>query len=55
MTNLFIINPKSDEFRFFLNWLADEKDYNAKEIIDVVYESHKYKDLQVEYLEQNKS
>ena len=50
----FLIEPDSDEFRWFLVWLVDEKNFNASEIIGVMYESHKYKKLQVEYLEKTK-
>ena len=48
MTN-FLIEPDSDEFRWFLVWLVDEKNFNASEIIGVMYESHKYQDLEKEY------
>ena len=44
------IDPNSDKFEFFLNWLVDEKDFNGKEIIDVMFGSHKYKDKMNEYL-----
>ena len=30
------IDPNSDKFEFFLNWLVDEKDFSGKEIIDVI-------------------
>ena len=46
----FLINPESDEFRWFLVWLVDEHNFNASEIIGVVYESHKYQELEKEYL-----
>ncbi len=46
----FVINPNSDKFYFFLNWLVDEKDFSGKEIIDVMYASHKYTDKMNEYL-----
>ena len=45
-----LINPNSDEYRFFLNWCADEKSLNAKEIIDIAFEGYKYEYLQQEYL-----
>ena len=45
----FLINPDSDEFRWFLVWLDEEKGFNASEIIEVVYESHKYQELEKEY------
>ena len=48
--NSFLINPESDEFRSFLVWLVDEHNFNASEIIGVVYESHKYQELEKEYL-----
>ena len=46
----FLIDPDSDEFRWFLVWLVDEYNFNASEIIGVVYESHKYQDLEKTYL-----
>ena len=46
----FLIDPDSDEFRWFLVWLVDEKNFSASEIIGVMYESHKYQDLEKEYL-----
>ena len=46
------IDPNSDEFEFFLNWLIDEKEFGAKEIVDVVYGSHKYRSEMKEYLNQ---
>ena len=46
---MFLINPDSEEFRWFLVWLVEEKDFNASEIIGVMYESHKYQDLEKEY------
>ena len=46
------IEPNSDKFEFFLNWLIDEKDFGAKEIVDVVFGSHKYRNEMKEYLNQ---
>ena len=46
-----MINPNSEEFHLFLLWLVNDKDYNdASFILDVVYSSHKYKNLMKEYL-----
>ena len=45
-----MINPDSYEFMLFVNWLVDEKDFTAKEILDVVYYSHKYEKQMKEYL-----
>ena len=45
-----LIDPNSDDFRWWLQWLIDEKKWNANEIIGAMYESHKYQDLQKEYL-----
>jgi len=54
----FLIEPDSDEFRWFLVWLAEGghegKEWTAQEIIGVMYESHKYQDLEKEYLENKK-
>tara|TARA_R110002020_G_C15674208_1_gene718141 strand:+ start:131 stop:295 length:165 start_codon:yes stop_codon:yes gene_type:complete len=46
------INPDSDDFRWFLVWLVDDKDFTASEIISAMYESHKYKYLMNEYLKE---
>ena len=48
------IDPNSDEFEFFLIWLVEEKEFNAKEIIDVVFGSHKYKKEMRRYLDDSK-
>ena len=40
---------ESYEFIFFLNWLVDEKDFDAKAIIDVVEKPFKYQELFNEY------
>ena len=45
-----MIDPNSDEFRWFLVWLVEKKNFNGSEIIGVVFESHKYKKLMKEYL-----
>lgn len=45
---------ESYEFIFFLNWLVDEKNWNAKEIIGVVEKPYVYKKHWAEYLNQNK-
>ena len=50
MSSFFKIDPNREEFRWFLVWLVEEKDFDASEIITVVYESHKYQELQTEYL-----
>tara|TARA_Y100000310_G_C20561490_1_gene753288 strand:+ start:694 stop:888 length:195 start_codon:yes stop_codon:yes gene_type:complete len=52
--SFFVINPNSENFRWFLVWLVDEKDFTAHEIVDVVYESHKYQELEKEYLKWEK-
>ena len=41
----------NDEFYFFLNWLADEKSWSAKEIAEVVRYYWKYEDQWKEYNE----
>ncbi len=50
------IDPNSDEFRWFLEWLVDEKDGfdDAKLIIGVSFEPHKYKEYMNEYLKWRK-
>jgi hypothetical protein len=52
------LDPDSDEFRWFLVWLAEGglngQEWNAQEIIDVMYESHKYTKEQEEYLKYKK-
>ena len=50
------IDPNSDEFRWFLEWLVDEKDGfdDAKLIIGVSFEPHKYQEYMKEYLKINK-
>ena len=55
MSSYFIIDPISDEFMWWLQWLAEEKDWTAMEVIDAVYSSHKYQELQKEYLKTNES
>ena len=50
MTNFFIIDPNCEDFRWFLVWLVEEKNFKADEIISVMYESHKYSNYQLEYL-----
>ena len=44
------IDADSQEYMFFLQWLVENKDFTAMEIIDVAYYPHKYKALQTEYL-----
>ena len=39
----------SYEFIFFLTWLAEEKDWNAREIIGVVEKPHSYQKEYDEY------
>ena len=46
-----LINVNSDKFRWWLQWLVDEKGWSADEIIGAVFESHKYQDLQEEYIQ----
>ena len=46
------IEPETTEFEFFLNWLIEEKDYDAKEIVDVVFGPHKFRKQMNEYLNQ---
>jgi hypothetical protein len=55
MSSYFIIDPDSDEFMWWLQWLAEEKDWSALEVVDAVYYSHKYQELQKEYLKTNES
>ena len=50
MINNDIINPESHEFYWWLKWLVEVKDYDANEIIDASYYSHRYQGLQKEYL-----
>ena len=50
MNSFYKIDPNSDDFRWFLVWLVDKYNFNASEIIGVMYESHKYQDLQKSYL-----
>ena len=54
--NMLLIDPNSESYRWFLEWLIEEKNFTASEIIGAIYESHKkyYQDLQKEYLEQQK-
>ena len=40
---------ESYEFIFFLNWLIDEKDFDAKVIVDVVEKPFKFQELFNEY------
>ena len=47
-----LIDPNEDGFRFWLQWLVDEKNWSASEVIGAMFESHKYQDLQREYLKQ---
>ena len=44
------IDPNSDKFRWWLQWLVSEKNWDAIEIIGAMYESHKYQHLQSEFL-----
>ena len=39
----------NDDFYFFLNWLAEEKDFSASEVANVVYHYWKYEKLWEEY------
>ena len=50
-----LINPDTDEFREFLLWLVESKDFTAKEVIWVVFESHKYSELMTEYKEKGEN
>jgi hypothetical protein len=47
---IFKLDPDSEEFQFFLIWLVEEKHFDAKELIDVMYYSHKYQKLKSEYI-----
>ena len=40
-------------FIFFLNWLYDEKNYNGRDIINVVESPYKYNDLFNEIYKEN--
>tara|TARA_B100000519_G_scaffold49276_1_gene39714 strand:+ start:1099 stop:1293 length:195 start_codon:yes stop_codon:yes gene_type:complete len=42
----------NDEFYFFLNWLADEKSFSAKEIAEVTRYYWKYEKQWKQYLEE---
>tara|TARA_Y100000004_G_C8676719_1_gene311597 strand:+ start:308 stop:502 length:195 start_codon:yes stop_codon:yes gene_type:complete len=42
----------NDEFYFFLNWLADEKSFSAKEIAEVARYYWKYEKQWKQYLEE---
>ena len=44
------IDPNSEKFRRWLQWLVDEKQWSADAIIEAVFESHKHQKLQKEYL-----
>ena len=46
----FLINPDSDEFMWWLQWLAEDKNWSAIEVIDATFYSHKYQELQKEYI-----
>ena len=37
--------PITDRFIYFLNWLYDEKNYNGRDVINVVAKPYKYSDL----------
>lgn len=50
--NKLLIDPNTETFRWWLKWLHFEKGWDAEEIIDAMYESHKYQDLQREYLKE---
>ena len=54
MSDNLLIDPNSDEFQFFLIWLVESRDFKAKEIIDVVYSSHKYKIQMADYKQEEK-
>ena len=41
----------SYQFIFFLNWLIEEYNFNAKEIVGVVEKPHTYNDKWKEYIE----
>jgi hypothetical protein len=43
----------SDDFYFFLTWLADEKAFSGREVAEVACFPHKYKAEIVEYKENN--
>ena len=49
-----LIDPNSDEFEDFLIWLVEYRDFKAKEIIDVVYSSHKYQLQMADYKQEEK-
>ena len=49
-----LIDPNSDEFEFFLIWLVEHRDFKAKEIIDVVFSSHKYQIQMADYKQEEK-
>ena len=49
-----LIDPNSDEFEFFLIWLVDSRYFKAKEIIDVVFSSHKYQIQMADYKQEQK-
>ena len=42
----------NDEFYFFLNWLADEKSFSAREIAEVARYYWKYEEQWKQYLEE---
>ena len=48
-----MINPDSYEFQMFTYWLIDKKNFKAREILDVIYYSHKYEKLMKEFLNVN--
>ena len=44
--------PITDRFIYFLNWLYDEKNYNGRDVINVVAKPYKYNDLFNEFYEE---
>ena len=50
MSSYFIIDPDSDEFMWWLQWLAEEKNWIALSVIDATFYSPQYQELQKEYL-----
>ena len=55
MSSFHLIDPNSDEFMWWLKWLAEEKDWSALSVFDATFYSHKYQKLQKEYLKTNES
>ena len=46
------VDRNSDCFTIFLQWLVDERDYNASNIVDVVEKPWKWQKEYNEYLEE---